>query len=47
MVFLGLKSFLVMNKWLNLISKKGHDADDCATKFLQAGLGTDKQAFNV
>ena len=34
LICLGLKSFLAMNKWLNL-GKKGHDADDNATKFLQ------------
>ena len=31
LVFLGLKSFLAVNKWLNL-SEKGHNADDKATK---------------
>ena len=31
LVFLGLKFFLAVNKWLNL-SKKGHDAYDKATK---------------
>ena len=35
-----------MDKWLNL-SKKGHDADDSATKSPQAGLGFDKQASNM
>ena len=34
-----------MDKWLNL-GKKGHDADDNATKSPQAGLGIDKQASN-
>ena len=42
----GLKSFLVMDKWLNL-SKKGHDADGNAKKFPQVGLAIDKQAFYV
>ena len=47
LVFLGSKSFLVMDKWLNLISKKGHDADDNATKSPQVGLRINKQAFYV
>ena len=46
LVFLGLKSFLAIDKWLNL-SKKGHDADDNATKSSQAGLCIDKQASNM
>ena len=46
LVFLGLKSFLAMDKQLNL-SERGHDADDNAAKSLQAGFSIDKQASNV
>ena len=46
LVFLGLKSFLAMNKWLNL-SKDGHDADDDSAKSLQAGINMNKQACDV
>ena len=45
LVFSGLKSFLDKNKWLNL-SKKGHDANNNATKPPQARLNIDKQASN-
>ena len=39
-------NFLAMNKWLNL-NKKGHDADDNATKSPKAELSIGKQASNV
>ena len=46
LIFLGLKSFLAMDKWLKS-SKKGHDADGNATKSPHARLSIDKQACNV
>ena len=46
LVFLGLKYFLAMDKWLNL-SKKDYDPDGNTTKSPQAGLSFDKQASIV
>ena len=46
LVFLGLKSFLAMNKWLSL-GKKCHNVDDNPAKSPQAELSIDKQASNM